>query len=108
MCLMQAQEELQEPEQDLVAAPSPRATLSPRAAASPRATLFARAAPSPRAGLSPRASPSRASSLARALSGRLVPNPVLSCLTRPPAGADKAEAVYTPYADSIVVNETPL
>lgn len=87
---MQAQEELPEPEQNLVAAPSPRAAASPRA------------------GLSPRASPSRASTLARALSGRLVPNPVLSCLTRPPAGADEAEAVYTPYADSVVVNETPL
>ena len=82
LCMVQAQEELPEPEEEAAAA-----------------------APSPRA------SPSKASSLARALSDRLlVAGPALSCLTAPRAaagGADEAEAVSTPYANSVVVNATP-
>ncbi|CAK0785712.1 hypothetical protein CVIRNUC_008923 [Coccomyxa viridis] len=80
-CFEDAQEELPEPEEEAAAAPSPRA------------------------------SPSKASSLARALSERLlVAGPALSCLTAPRAaagGADEAEAVSTPYANSVVVNATP-
>ena len=82
LCMVQAQEELPEPEEEAAAA-----------------------APSPRA------SPSKASSLARALSDRLlVAGPALSCLTAPRAavgGADEAEAVSTPYASSVVVHATP-
>lgn len=62
---------------------------------------------------SPRASPSKASSLARALSGKIAGHPVLSCLTAPRPGgpganAEEAETVYTPYADSVVMHETPM
>ena len=60
---------------------------------------------------SPKASPSKGASLARALSGRIVAGPVLSCLTAPrpgAAGADEAEVVSTPYADSVVLHETPM
>ena len=70
---------------------------------SPKAPL------SRRPSLSPRASPSKAAARARALSGRLVAGPVLSCLTQRPgaAGADGAEIVSTPSADSVIINETP-
>ena len=81
LCTVQAQEELPEPEAEAAASPSPGA------------------------------SPSKASSLARTLSDRApVASPMLSCLTAPrPAagGADEAETVSTPCANSVILHGTP-